>query len=162
MVALRREWYCGVMPRAHNTIPITVLVCDDGDDRERTRHALMEAHLSNTVRFVENGTELLDYLHQRGAYAGETGRAPRPGLILVDLLSPRTDARSALAQIQGDRALRTIPVIDLSSTPTAEHLSLPGVTASIRKPVTLAGLLTALGVVDRYRLEIVELPPTPA
>ena len=161
MVAPAEGWYCGTMSRPQNTIPITVLVCDDGDDRERTRQALLEAHLSNTVRFVEHGGELLDYLYQRAANGGETGSAPRPGLILVDLLSPRTDARLALAQIQGDRALRTIPVIDLSSTATAEHLPLPGVTATIRKPVTLAGLLAALSVVDRYRFEIVEMPRIP-
>jgi CheY-like chemotaxis protein len=146
------------MNRALNTIPITVLVCDDGDDRDTTRRALLEAHLSNTVRFVADGAEMLDYLYQRGPYAGETGTAPRPGLILVDLRSPRTHGDLALAQIREDRALRTIPVIDLSISATPQHLMPPGVTAAITKPVTLSGLLAALSVVDRYRLEIVEIP----
>ena len=60
-------------------IPITILICDDDeDDRMLTRQALEEAHISNSLRFVENGEQLLDYLYQRGRYAGESGKASRP------------------------------------------------------------------------------------
>src|SRR5688572_12890861 len=46
-------------------IPITILVCDDDeDDRMLTQQALEDAHVSNALRFVEHGEQLLDYLYQ--------------------------------------------------------------------------------------------------
>ena len=77
------------MMQSENKIPITILICDDDeDDRMLTRQALEQAHISNSLRFVEDGEQLLDYLYQRGEFAGETGKAPRPGLILLDLYMP--------------------------------------------------------------------------
>ncbi len=78
------------MMQDRNKIPITILVCDDDeDDRMLTQQALEDAHISNTIRFVEDGEQLLDYLFQRGAFGGEAGLAPRPGLILLDLNMPK-------------------------------------------------------------------------
>ena len=59
------------MTMERNKIPISILVCDDDeDDRLLTRQALEDAHISNAVRFVEDGEQLLDYLYQRGPFAG--------------------------------------------------------------------------------------------
>jgi hypothetical protein len=44
-----------------------------------TQQALEDAHISNALRVVEDGEQLLDYLYQRRAFAGETGAAPRRG-----------------------------------------------------------------------------------
>lgn len=147
-------------------IPITILVCDDDeDDRTLTQHALEDAHVSNTVRFVEDGEQLLDYLYQRGAYAGETGKAPRPGLILLDLNMPRMDGREALKQIKGDPTLNDIPIVVLSTSSFDQDIIRSyqlGVNSFITKPVTFSGLVDAMNVLGRYWLEIVELPPTVA
>lgn len=147
-------------------IPITILVCDDDeDDRTLTQHALEDAHVSNTVRFVEDGEQLLDYLYQRGAYAGETGKAPRPGLILLDLNMPRMDGREALKQIKGDPSLNDIPIVVLSTSSFDQDIIRSyqlGVNSFITKPVTFSGLVDAMNVLGRYWLEIVELPPTVA
>jgi len=44
-----------------HTIPITILICDDDeDDRMLTQQALEDAHISNALRFVEDGEQLLD------------------------------------------------------------------------------------------------------
>ncbi len=144
-------------------IPITILVCDDDeDDRMLTRLALEGAHISNELKFVEDGAALLEYLYQRGAYAGETGKAPRPGLILMDLNMPNVDGREALKRIKEDPSLRDIPVVVLTSSrlgrDVIESFEL-GVTAFVQKPVTLTGFLEAMNVLDRYWLEIVELAP---
>src|SRR5579872_6509355 len=99
------------MMQDRNKIPITILVCDDDeDDRALTQQALEDAHISNNLRFVEDGEQLLDYLYQRGKYAGETGLAPRPGIILLDLNMPRLDGREALKVIKSDPSLSNIPV----------------------------------------------------
>lgn len=149
----------------HDThkIPITILICDDDeDDRMLTRQALEQAHVSNNLQFVEDGEQLLDYLYQRGAYAGETGKAPRPGLILLDLNMPKKDGREALKVIKGDPTLSDIPVVVLSTSRLDEDIARSyqlGVNSFISKPVTFSGLVAAMNVLGRYWLEIVELPP---
>jgi CheY-like chemotaxis protein len=152
----------------HDThkIPITILICDDDeDDRMLTRQALEEAHISNALRFVEDGEQLLDYLYQRGRYAGESGKAPRPGLILLDLNMPRMDGREALKVIKSDKSLHDIPVVVLSTSRLDEDIVRSyqlGVNSFISKPVTFSGLVEAMNVLGRYWLEIVELPPAVA
>jgi len=154
------------MTRDKNTIPITILICDDDeDDRMLSKQALEEAHVSNDVRFVEDGEQLLDYLYQRGEYAGETGMAPRPGLILLDLNMPKMDGREALKLIKGDKTLHDIPIVVLTTSGLDQDIVRSyqlGVNSFIKKPVTFSGLVEAMNVLGRYWLEIVELPPTPA
>ncbi len=151
------------MMKDRNKIPITILVCDDDeDDRMLTRQALEDAHISNRIQFVEDGEQLLDYLYQRGAYGGETGEAPRPGLILLDLNMPKLDGREALKTIKEDPTLRDIPVVVLSTSRLDEDIARSyklGVNSFITKPVTFSGLVEAMNVLGKYWLEIVELPP---
>ena len=80
---------------------------DDADDRQLTKEAFEESHLANDLRFVEDGEELLDYLHRRGKYA-DPASSPRPGLILLDLNMPKKDGREALQEIKADPELRRI------------------------------------------------------
>lgn len=153
------------MREPKNKIPITILVCDDDeDDRLLTQQALEDAHISNDIRFVGDGEQLLDYLYQRGEYAGETGTAPRPGLILLDLNMPKMDGREALKIIKGDAALHDIPIVVLSTSSLEQDIVRSyqlGVNSFISKPVTFPGLVAAMNVLGRYWLEIVELPPVP-
>lgn len=147
-------------------IPITILICDDDeDDRVLTRQALEDAHIANELRFVNDGEELLDYLYQRGVYAGESGLAPRPGLILLDLNMPKLDGREALKVIKSDLTLHDIPVVVLSTSGLSEDIARSyqlGVNSFITKPVSFTGLVAAMHALGRYWLEIVELPPNAA
>ena len=151
------------MMEDRHKIPITILICDDDEeDRMLTKAALDQAHVSNALRFVEDGEQLLDYLYQRGAYAGETGKAPRPGLILLDLNMPKMSGREALKVIKEDETLLDIPVVVLSTSRLDEDIIRSyqlGVNSFISKPVTFSGLVEAMNVLGRYWLEIVELPP---
>jgi CheY-like chemotaxis protein len=144
-------------------IPITILICDDDeDDRLLTQQALEDAHISNALRFVEDGEQCLDYLNQRGQYAGELGLAPRPGLILLDLNMPKMDGRDVLKAIKRDDNFKDIPVVVLSTSSLDEDIARSyqmGVNSFITKPVTFSGLVEAMNVLGRYWLEIVELPP---
>ena len=154
------------MIQSENKIPITILICDDDeDDRMLTRQALQDAHVSNSIRFVVDGEQLLDYLYQRGEYAGETGKAPRPGLILLDLNMPKMNGREALKIIKEDKSLHDIPIVVLSTSRLDEDIVRSyqlGVNSFITKPVTFTGLVDAMNVLGRYWLEIVELPPVAA
>jgi CheY-like chemotaxis protein len=147
-------------------IPISILICDDDeDDRMLTQQALERAHISNALHFVEDGDQCLDYLYQRGEFAGETGLAPRPGLILLDLNMPKLGGREVLTVIKSDPALLDIPVVVLSTSHHDEDMVRSyqlGVNSFITKPVTFSGLVEAMNVLGRYWLEIVELPPVRA
>ena len=146
-----------------NSIPVMILICDDDeDDRLLTKQALEEAHLSNDVRYVEDGVQLMNYLHRRAEYAGENGKAPRPGLILLDLNMPKKDGRECLREIKSDENLRDIPIVVLTTSRQDEDIANSyqlGVNSYIAKPVTFTGLVDALKVLGRYWFELVELPP---
>ncbi len=154
------------MARSEHKIPITILVCDDDEgDRIATQRALNDARVSNAVRFVEDGGQLLDYLYQRRAFSGETGRAPRPGLILLDLRKPRIDGHEPPRVARLDATLVEIPIVFLSTSPLNDDAVREcrlGTNASMTKPVTLPGLVNALNALGRHWLEIVELLPSPA
>ena len=137
-----------------------VMAEDDPDDRMLTRRALKKSRLANTIDTVENGEELMDYLHQRGPYA-EEGAAPRPGLILLDLNMPRMDGREALKRIKSDASLRRIPVIVLTTSKAEQDIVESydlGVNAYVTKPVTFEGLVRAIQALGSFWFEIVKLP----
>jgi CheY-like chemotaxis protein len=142
--------------------PITILIADDDvDDRMLARDALAECRLTNDVRFVADGEELMDYLHQRNAYAAP-GSAPVPGLILLDLKMPKKDGREALQEIKADPNLRRIPVVVLTTSKAEEDIYRTydlGVNSFVTKPVTFDGLVHSMKTLTKYWIEIVELPP---
>lgn len=144
--------------------PITILLADDDEeDRMFIQDALEESRLLNDLYCVEDGEELMDYLHRRGAYAPPV-EAPRPGLILLDLNMPRKDGREALAEIKQAPSLRQIPIIVLTTSKAEEDLFRSydlGVNSFITKPVTFEGLVEVMRTIGRYWIEIVELPPEP-
>lgn len=144
-------------------MPITILMADDdADDRRLTQEALEEGRLINEVLFVENGEELMDYLHKRGKFA-PPAEAPRPGLILLDLNMPRKDGRTVLKEIKSDPDLRQIPVVVLTTSKADEDIYKSydlGVNSYIVKPVTFEALVDILQTLEKYWFEIVELPPT--
>ncbi len=142
-------------------LPIVILLADDDDeDMQMTVEALRESRLANDVRAVRDGEELMDYLHRRGRFA-DAADSPLPGLILLDLNMPRKDGREALAEIKANPALRTIPVIVLTTSQAEEDIFRSydlGVNSFITKPVTFAGLTEAMRIMATYWFEIVELP----
>ena len=54
--------------------PITILGADDDeDDRMLIEEAFTESKLTNELKFVNDGVELLEYLRQEGKYKGGPG-----------------------------------------------------------------------------------------
>jgi CheY-like chemotaxis protein len=143
--------------------PLVILMADDdADDRKFTKDALVASRLMNDLRFVEDGVQLMDYLHGRGAYAAP-GSAPRPGLILLDLNMPKKDGREALKEIKSDPVLRQVPVVVLTTSKAEEDILRSyefGANSFISKPVTFEGLVNVMEQLGRYWFELVELPPS--
>ncbi len=144
---------------ARNSICI-LLADDDPDDRLLALRALKKNHLANNIQTVEDGEELMEYLHRRGPYA-EPGRAPRPGLLLLDLNMPRKDGREALREIKAAPALRSIPIIVLTTSEADRDVLSSydlGANAFVSKPVTFEGLVDAVRKIGDFWFEIVKLP----
>lgn len=141
--------------------PVTILMADDdSDDRLLAKDALAESRLEGEVRFVENGEELLDYLHRRGKFA-DAAQSPQPSLILLDLNMPRKDGREALREIKATPELRKIPVVVLTTsradTDIAQIYDL-GANSFIAKPVSFDSLVNVMKIVRTYWCELVQLP----
>ena len=147
---------------ARRTKPVTILIAeDDPDDRMLLQDAFEESRISNELRFVEDGEQLIAYLRREGKYA-EPCDAPFPGMILLDLNMPRMDGREALGIIKADPALQRIPTIVLTTSKAESDIVSTyglGVSSFISKPVTFAGLVEVVQALGHYWIEIVELPP---
>jgi CheY-like chemotaxis protein len=140
---------------------ITILIADDDpDDRLLTQQALAEGRLMNDLRFVENGEELMDYLHNHGKYADKK-KFPHPELILLDLNMPKKDGREAIKEIKADPALRRIPIVVLTTSKAEEDIFRTydlGINSFITKPATFEALVEVMKALNRYWFEIVVLP----
>lgn len=134
---------------------------DDPEDRMLVEDAMEESRLANELHFVEDGEELMDYLHRRGKYT-ELSKVHLPGLILLDLNMPKKDGREALEEIKADPNLRRIPIVVLTTSKTEEDILRTydlGVNGFIIKPVTFESLVSIMKTVSKYWFEIVEPPP---
>ena len=139
---------------------VILMADDDADDRLLAKDALAECQLAGDLHFVENGEELLDYLHRRGNYT-QLADSPRPGLILLDLNMPKKDGREALREIKADPALRKIPVVVLTTSKADTDIGRIyelGANSFISKPVSFESLVDVMKTIGRYWFEIVELP----
>jgi len=139
---------------------VILMADDDADDRLLAKEALTECRLANELHFVENGEELMDYLHRRGQY-GPLANVPRPGIILLDLNMPRKDGREALREIKADPELRRIPVVVLTTSRADTDIGKIyelGANSFITKPVTFDSLVEVMRTLGKYWFEIVELP----
>ena len=141
-----------------------LLVEDDPDDRALALRALRSHPHAREVRTVSDGEELMDYLRGRGAYACPEA-APRPDLILLDLNLPRKDGREALREIKADAALRSIPVVVLTTSCAELDVASSydaGANAYFTKPHSFRELKAVVGLLGRFWIEGARLPPRPA
>jgi CheY-like chemotaxis protein len=114
-----------------------ILLAEDNPfDLELALAGLAEYRLTNEVVVVRDGAETLDYLKRRGQFADRPHGGPM--VILLDLKMPKVDGLEVLRQIKIDPALRTIPIVVLTSSreeqDVIESYNL-GVNAYVVKPV---------------------------
>ncbi|MEO6304426.1 MAG: response regulator, partial [Bacteroidia bacterium] len=87
-----------------------ILIADDDmDDQYMMKQAFSSINLNENVQTVNDGVELLDYLHKRGKYKGID--TPSPKVILLDLNMPKKDGRECLKEIKTNPKFNRIPVV---------------------------------------------------
>ncbi len=136
-----------------------LLVDDNPDDIELTREALASSkiHISS-LNVLYDGLEALAYLRREGKYAD----AKVPSVIFLDLNMPKKDGREVLQEIKADAALKTIPVVILTTSDDEQDvLQSYNLHANcyVRKPVNLGELIKVVQAIDTFWFSVVELPP---
>lgn len=140
---------------------IVIIAEDDPDDRLLIQDALKEAtNQSLEVHFVLDGAEMLDYLYRRGAYR-DGQKSPVPELVLLDINMPKKSGLEVLEEIKKDPALRTIPVVLLTTSRAPEHIARSyelGGAGFVTKPSSFTELVDLMRSIERYWFNTVELP----
>jgi chemotaxis family two-component system response regulator Rcp1 len=101
--------------------------------------------------------EAMAILRREGAH----GQARRPDIILLDLNLPRMDGREVLAQIKRDDALKTIPVVILTTSEgEADIIKSYELQANcyLSKPVQLEAFESLVKSINDFWLTKVKLP----
>lgn len=139
-----------------------MLVEDNPSDIKLAIRAFEKANILNPVVVQEDGQSALDYLFGEGEYAGRGGKAPLPGLVLLDLKLPVIDGLEVLRRIRGNELTRRLLVIILTSSKEEEDIATGydlGVNSYIRKPVDFYQFAEAIKQLGIYWLLLNESPP---
>jgi chemotaxis family two-component system response regulator Rcp1 len=134
-----------------------LLVEDNPGDVRLTREALKDAKMHLNLHVASDGVEAMQFMRREGKY----GDSPRPDLVLLDLNLPRKDGRAVLEEIKTDDALKSIPVVVLttsSSDADIERSYMLHANCYISKPVDMEGFLTVVQSIDDFWLSVVKLP----
>lgn len=135
-----------------------LLVEDSPTDVLMTREALDDYKVRNPLHVVEDGVAAMEYLRRQGKYRD----APRPGLIILDLNLPRKSGREVLEELKSDAALRTIPVVVLTTSKSEEDVARTyGLHANcyITKPVDFSKFAEVVRSINDFWFGVVTLPP---
>lgn len=134
-------------------LPPVVIVEDSDEDFDTVVQAVRKAGIAAEVRRATTGGDCLDLL--RGS------AAVRPAMVLMDLNTPGTDGREALAAIKTDAALKTFPVVVFSTSANPKDLAFcyaAGANAYHVKPVRHPEHLQLVVDILTYWLTRVSLP----
>ncbi len=134
-----------------------LVVEDDPGDVLLTREALAGTTTPLDVHVVGDGEAAVDFLRREGGHSD----APRPDLVLLDLNLPRLDGREVLARIKSDPVLRSIPVVILTTSKSAEDVRRSyelHANAYVTKPAELDRFLSVVGQVGEFFLTVVRSP----
>jgi CheY-like chemotaxis protein len=130
-----------------------LLVEDDDVDVMNVRRAFQRAHVSNPLHVASNGLEAIELLR------GDTIPLDRR-LVLLDLNMPRMNGIEFLRAIRADEALRSLPVVVLTTSNDerdkvdAYNLNVAGY---LLKPVTFSDFVDLMAALNKYWM-LVEMP----
>src|SRR4029077_3665791 len=110
----RREGNEVILAPAMKPAHAILLVEDNPADVKITQRALKESGLPVDLIVVRDGQEAVEYLLRQGGHA-DPANWRSPDLILLDINLPRMTGREVLERIRTTPALRTVPVVVLTT-----------------------------------------------
>ncbi|HZY16890.1 MAG TPA: response regulator [Ramlibacter sp.] len=137
-----------------------LLVEDDKRDLELTLVALERSQLANEVIVVRDGAQALDYLLREGDFRERD--EGNPAVVLLDLKLPKVNGLEVLQKVRGTPALRSIPVVMLTSSQEESDVVRSyelGVNAYVVKPVEFKQFVGAIADLGVFWAVLNEPPP---
>ena len=137
-----------------------LLVEDNADHAALTMRSLRDGNMLNEIFWVKDGQEAVDFLDHGGRYA-PPARAPRPGLILLDIRLPKLDGHEVLRHIKSEPALRAIPVIMLTTSERDDEINAcyeAGANSYVSKPVKFTAFVQTIKSLKFYWVIVNHLP----
>ena len=133
--------------------PIAVLLVeDDPGDVVLIQEAFEHNKVRNTLHVVGDGVQAMEFLRSGGT---------RPDLILLDLNLPRKDGREVLQEVKSDPALRSIPIVVLTTSKAEEDILRSydlHANAYVTKPVDFNRFIEVVRQIDEFFVTVVKLP----
>lgn len=137
-----------------------LLVEDSPFDADLCLRALRSHNLANTIHWVKDGEEALEFLFAAGQYS-ERNIFDHPKVILLDIKMPKVSGLEVLAKIRADERTKTIPVVALTSSKQdsdmIESYNL-GVNSFITKPVEFDNFTKAIIDIGYYWMMLNNIP----
>lgn len=134
-----------------------LLVEDNPGDVRLTQEALRETTIPVHLNVATDGVEAVDFLRRRGKFKD----APRPELILLDLNLPRKSGREVLSEIKADPALKSIPVVVMTTSTAEQDINKAyalNANCYITKPLDLDQFLGVIRSIEEFWLIRATLP----
>jgi CheY-like chemotaxis protein len=136
-----------------------LMVEDNEDDVLIAQRAFREFKVINEVHVARDGQEAIDMLSATGSRAGQ--KPLKPSLILLDITLPLMDGMAVLKKIKAEPALRSIPVIMLTTSSRHEDIVRSyenGAASYITKPASLEEFLELARKFEMYWVSVSKLP----
>ncbi len=133
---------------------LILLVEDDSTDALLLRRAFEKAGVANPLQVISDGEQAVAYLSGQGVY-GDRARHPLPSLVILDIMLPRRSGFEVLTWMRQDPALRSLPVIMLTSSGEPRDISRAydtGANAYHVKPSGFRDLLEFVEAIKAYWL----------
>lgn len=150
-----------VKPVSEQARKAVVLMADDSADQaDLAREAFVQCNARVDLHHVDSGEQCLAFLRREAPY----GKAPRPDLLLLDIHMPRMDGYEVVERIRADPALRSLPVVVLSTSSDAadvRRMYALGCSSYMTKPVRFERFIEAMQQIEAYWFKLVLLPPPP-
>ena len=142
---------------------VLLLVEDNPTDEKLTLRGFKKCGVANEIVVVRDGAEALDYLFERGQYAGRIA-GELPAVVLLDLNLPRVGGLEVLRQIRANERTKLLPVMVLTASKEEEDVVRSytlGANAYVRKPVDFGDFATAAQTLGLFWLLHNEPAPSP-
>jgi two-component system, chemotaxis family, response regulator Rcp1 len=138
--------------------PVELLLIDDSAaDVRLTQQAFADANACVRVHVATDGLDAMAFLNREGIHVD----APRPDFILLDLNVPKINGRDVLARIKTADALKTIPVVVLTTSAADLDINTSyrfHANCYLTKPVRLDDFENLVRCINSFWIERVKLP----
>ncbi len=137
-----------------------VLIADDNPDDRLLLKTAWEETASNSLYFVEDGEELMNFLFHQGKY-GDPGTAIQPDLILLDFKMPRKNGYEVLQDLKNNPDFRKIPIVVMTTSKSESDILRSynlGANSYFTKPDTFEEILALMQTINSYWFESATLP----